>query len=755
MTGFNPFIATAFALQSHGIRVFPVQWQSKSPLLKADWRDIATTDTERLARMVSGASRFNLAMALGPSSGIIDLELDSEQAAKEYEQIASLLGDPVTISYKSSRGTHRLFRWDERIGGGKAVVKYRGIELRIGTGDKGAYSVCPPSTHASGANYQWMPGCSPWEASISPLPEGMINFFREVRSAGAASRVEMTRDGDDFVPEPGQRHAAALRITTLLAGHIRLPRELVTDMMMPYQEHVGKVSEFGYEAARKEIHDMVSTVQRPTLPDDILVEVDFDEIYEAARVLARDVRQQAAAVYDKPMPPVFSEWVERLGCTARLAQVPKTFILMNALTAVSAALGASVTVQSDEESSPTGVQIYSLGVGESGSGKSRAMKTILSTLSNSTSFITNTTPEALMSLLARTPRGVCLKIVEGKQLTRMMGKYSGESGTDNTVLLEAWSGDTISVNRQDAKRCTRISDPFLTIAATVQPHNLRSAFGVDDIMEGLMQRLLIYSGDGVPEDADQEASREFADLMCRFNEMMLRLHNHRSDFGNTLIGSVAGVDARRLTGPLRLVLDEEGRKLWQRYAKYKRSADTQDLYPEEHPFRTDMVRHAEYVLRIAGCLFMMDIASSEDSWEGTSVESHEYAILPCSYVSRAASLMEWLWSQKQVLMADVVEEAFHKAKPEQHLRSMQTLPEAVRRFAVRRERVLRSRLKGKSVWTVREYQRHLRIDTAQLAREEIALLESMGHVYQHAVSNRSQVYKFSKMEGEPGRTARQ
>jgi len=757
----DPFIATAHALTWHGIRIFPTQWQSKAPLLKANWKDLATNNFEQFRQMVQTIPRYGLAIVLGPTSGIMDIELDGEDATKEFEKITALLGgDTPTIAYRSSRGIHRLYRWSPRLGEGKAVVKYRGIELRLGADDKGAYSIAPPSLHASGQTwYQWLPGRSPWEASVAPMPVPMEEFFAQVRAQQiGSSKVEMTRDGDDFVPEPGQRHATALRLTTLLAGHIRLNRDLVTEMMMPFQEYVGKASEMGYEEARKEIHNMVSTVHRTSIGDDILVEVDFQEMYEAARSMAHEVRLQKNPTA-QTLPQVFPEWIERMGCTAQRSQIPRTFVLMSALTAVSSALGNTVTAQPSLDTSPTGLQIYSLGVGESGSGKSRAMKTILSSLEGSPSFITNTTPEALMSTIGRTPRGATLKIVEGKQLTRMMGRYSGDAGTDNTVLLESWSGDTISITRQDQRKCIKIAHPFLAIAATVQPHNLRSAFGVDDVMEGLMQRLLVYGGDSVPEEVDREASKEFADLAFRFSQTIIRLSNHRPNYGNMLIMSVSHDDpteAERATGSLRLVLDEEGYRIWSEYARYKRSMDVQDLYPEEHPFRTDLVRHAEYVLRITGCLFMLDLAGSEERWQAADLERYLMAQVPSIYVQNAIQLMEWLWSEKQRLMTDVVEDAYMKARPEQHLKSMQSLPESLSKFASRRKRILQSRLKGKTIWTARDYQRVLRIPSAELAREEISVLSSTGHVQQIGIRNRTQVYQFSQTERErdPARTAR-
>lgn len=352
-----------------------------------------------------------------------------------------------------------------------------------------------------------------------------------------------------------------------------------------------------------------------------------------------------------------------------------------------------------------------------------------------------------------------MKITEGKQLTKMLGRYSsGTDGSDNTILLEAWSGDTIAILRQDIRKCLKIANPCLTIAATVQPHNLQKCFSVDDVMEGLMQRMLVYGGDEVPDSADPDAGKEFREEMSRYTEAICRIRNLRQNLGSEVIRAVQKQDPLAVAlncDPIRLVLDDAGNEIWREYARFKRSSDASEIYPSEHPFRTDMLRHAEYALRIAAGLFMLDQAVSDAQWMSNGFDKAVYFWLPSRYLKNAIVLMEWLWAEKQRLMASMVEDRFMKANPEESLKSMVSLPEVMERHAERRRRILSSRMKGQDTWTVRDFQRYLRVPNADIARAEVACLLRSGLIRQVGETHRSPRFTFQIPERPPSRAVRE
>ncbi len=726
------FWQTACMLCHLGVRIFPTAWGSKVPFHRADWRAIATNDINRIPHVFPSGTHTGIAAVLGPSSGIMDVESDSELGAATWIDIHTRHAEVPTVAYQSKRGVHRWYQWSPALAAlGKTIPKVRGLEVRLGTDEKGIYSVVPPSLHPDGEWYRWLPGRSPWEIAVAPLPQHLLEAFSEVVRTQSKSVCEVTQQGDDWVPEPGQRHQYLLRLSHLLAGTLRLPRDLVHEMMMPLSEYIGKVSDLGQEGAEKELKDMISTVIRPQTPESILKEIDFGAMYETANTILQQQKVEQAKIKESESMPhdIFPSWMEHVSQCGKACQVPRHFTLMASLTAASSAIGASAQISMGVNAAPMGVQLYTLGVGESGSGKSRALNKMTEAVNGLPNFLTDATTEALRAVLCANPRGALLKIVEGKQFTRMLGRYNANGGgtPDNSVLLEAWSGDPIIVARQDVRKSFRIEHPFLSVVAAIQPHNLGS-FSADDILEGLMQRMCVYSGDDVPDTIDPRAGTEFHKGTQFFAQTLARLRTLRpyvNDKG--MIPLYGQENATANLWPLQLVLNDEAQKTWVEYAKWKRSEEVMGLWVDGHPFRNDLVRHAEIALRIAGIFRLWWHAEDETRWEQFSLHGLRAIWVEKPFLDRAIRLMEWLWQEKQRLMLDLADDRFARAMSHGNLKVDSSLKEMLRRLAQRRSTVLTNRLKGKQEWSLRDYYRHLRMSVDE-ANQELALFQQHGFV---------------------------
>lgn len=137
-----------------------------------DWQNSATTDEDTVEDWFADVTDgMNIGVALGEQSGIIDIEWDDE-AGKATAEVFGLTGID-TPTYQSHRSEHRLFKYDARLPQ-QAVVKFNGLEIRIGGGDKGAQSVFPPSLHASGVRYRWKYGYSPDDVDVAEIPEALM-----------------------------------------------------------------------------------------------------------------------------------------------------------------------------------------------------------------------------------------------------------------------------------------------------------------------------------------------------------------------------------------------------------------------------------------------------------------------------------------------------------------------------------------------------------------------------------------------------
>jgi hypothetical protein len=88
-------------------------------------------------------------------------------------------------------------------------------------------------------------------------------------------------------------------------------------------------------------------------------------------------------------------------------------------------------------------------------------------------FVSDTTVEALTSNLGNSPRGLGLFRDELTGLVRSLDQYkAGGRGSDRQFYLEAWSPGTMRVDRKGSKEPLILHRPFLCISGSIQPQIL-------------------------------------------------------------------------------------------------------------------------------------------------------------------------------------------------------------------------------------------------------------------------------------------
>lgn len=144
--------------------------------------------TSEIERAFDVRGELNIGVLLGPKSGLIDIEADGAEQERAFADLFDGCEIPVTPVFKSLRGKHRLFRWDDALRTiGKGVVSFRGLEIRIGADGKGAQSLLPPSLNTDGTARQWLvplDDCKP-----APLPSVVLQRIIE------ANRGKVDIDG--------------------------------------------------------------------------------------------------------------------------------------------------------------------------------------------------------------------------------------------------------------------------------------------------------------------------------------------------------------------------------------------------------------------------------------------------------------------------------------------------------------------------------------------------------------------------------
>lgn len=156
-------------LVAMGWRLVAMPRGSKNPgdELGSGWHSKATNDQAVVRRWYDRG--LNFGVLLGSDSGVIDVEYDSEEGAD------ILAGAAPTLSYRSAKSLHRIYRWDDRFAFEKAKLGHKGTEWRFG--QNVAQSVIPPSLHESGARYEWFD-----LLPIARLPDEMWQLYQDLKA---------------------------------------------------------------------------------------------------------------------------------------------------------------------------------------------------------------------------------------------------------------------------------------------------------------------------------------------------------------------------------------------------------------------------------------------------------------------------------------------------------------------------------------------------------------------------------------------
>lgn len=131
----------ALRYASYGWLVIPVE--GKRPV-GDEWQKRATSDQAAVARIFAQCQHDGVGVHLGQRSDLIDFDCDSPEAEETFKRLFDGHASS-TPTFQSTRGKHRLFRWNESLPNLSIKLVIDGLEIRTGNGGKGAQTVFPPS----------------------------------------------------------------------------------------------------------------------------------------------------------------------------------------------------------------------------------------------------------------------------------------------------------------------------------------------------------------------------------------------------------------------------------------------------------------------------------------------------------------------------------------------------------------------------------------------------------------------------------
>ncbi len=171
MTGGKAISKKASEYRELGWNVLPLKPKGKAPALdKWEKYQRERVTVEELDQWETNywTQGANLAIITGEISGVVVIDVDSEQGFEELLKH----WDGETLTVKTSKGRHFYFKHPSD---GYALTNSVKFLLGVDFRGNGGYVVAPPSIHESGHEYTW----ENWGIPIADLPLALLNIIRE------------------------------------------------------------------------------------------------------------------------------------------------------------------------------------------------------------------------------------------------------------------------------------------------------------------------------------------------------------------------------------------------------------------------------------------------------------------------------------------------------------------------------------------------------------------------------------------------
>jgi hypothetical protein len=202
-------LATALALASRGLHVFPCRPRAKEPATAHGLLD-ATCDTDVIKSWWHTEPAANLAVRTGAISNLVAIDVDGGEAETALAQLEAEHGVlPPSVETITARGRHIWFRHP----GGTVPNSASKIAEQVDVRGDGGYVLAPPSMHPSGRRYAWSVDCAPRMADLPPWLLDLLTL-RRANGNGITSAADCQALANGIAE--GQRNSSLTKLCGLL-----------------------------------------------------------------------------------------------------------------------------------------------------------------------------------------------------------------------------------------------------------------------------------------------------------------------------------------------------------------------------------------------------------------------------------------------------------------------------------------------------------------------------------------------------------
>lgn len=558
------------------------QW-GKIPAVK--WKKYQSErPTEAIISEWFYRDEYNLGIVTGEISGIVVLDLDSEDAY----QLAQSKGLSDTPTVKTGRGYHMYYKYKEGVRNFQKRDDLPGIDLR----GEGGYVVAPPSLHClSGTRYQWVKGKDLEDLELAELPDWVLAKAPEekkpllqlVAGVGQGERNEaLTRLAGSWVKimsleevsqkalewnktcDPPDNETQVLKTVKsiwdaenaglpedigsgdweepVLFDNVELPK-LSTNLLPSYLgEFAGAVSR-AIQAPEGMASLLGLSVAATALQKKVVVgpdqHGDYVEPVNVWTVVVADPSERKSPVLREMMAPVVAWEIEKgTNIEEELTRTTTERAILEArIKKLNTEAGSAETA---EERAKIATQINDL------------KDCLPEEIRPPVMWTGNVTTERLEQLMVDHDEKMSVMTDEGGIFEIMGGLYtSGKINLD--IFMQGYSGNPTRADR--AGRSAHMKNPLLTLGLAIQPkvledlsHGSKRAFrGTGLLARFLYYKCETYRGQRLFAN-QQQVSAEIRNRYVSGIKGLLDIQLEYDEYGNTV--------------PRRLFLDDEARNLW-------------------------------------------------------------------------------------------------------------------------------------------------------------------------------------------------
>lgn len=505
----NPCLNAALEYLDRGLSVIPVG-ADKRPLVS--WKEFqarhATED--EVYDWFAKWPTANIAIVCGSISGVIVIDGDGEIGARWiYENL------PRTSLYvKTGRenGCHSYYRIPE----GLIIPSQNGFKPKVDLKAEGGYVVAPPSVHATGKLYQWVPreGLDPWSDMYELDPRdfaGNLNLD--------LSNVQASKEKPDLAPGPkGSRNQTLASLIGKMVGKVSLNEA----MGLARGWNIQNSPPLGEKELRTTVESIFKTHLRNHPGEDPAAVINGgqpDELFEAFIGTGKTT----SSVPLELLQPggILQEIMDYIEISSA-ASVP-LFNLGAATTLLGALIGQRIMTESGLRTN-----LYTIALGYSGSGKNAPISALPQIIRNSNAACLESATElssaaAVMKVLStKGHHRMLIMLDEIGMLLRGLKNPMDPRAEIPRILTKLFSGTDRGEKKVYADEKMNFSIPWhhLSVYGASTPEEFWASLSEGDTVNGFLARILILENrDPAPLPKNHNDPDVPAELILKVNAM--------------------------------------------------------------------------------------------------------------------------------------------------------------------------------------------------------------------------------------------